>query len=244
MIAATPADQRRLLDLQGVDTAIRQLEHRRANLPEQRALDENAATLANLAAEYQGSREQLERLVRQQKWHEDEIAQIDARRRGEEGRMYSGLITSERELEALRAELSSLRGRKSDLEDALLEIMEQREELEQRVGRLREEHAALTGSVGELTAARDAAAGDIDAELRDRGEERKRVAAEVPGPVLDYYDTVRARKQGVGVAELHGRTCMGCRLELTPTELEDVAEDSAHALARCEQCGRILVPTS
>ncbi len=243
MIAATPADPRRLLDLQQVDTAIRQLQHRRANLPEQKALDENAARLATLATEYQSSREQLDRLARQQKWHEDEIASVDARRKGGEGRMYSGQITSERELESLRAELSSLRGRKNDLEDALLEIMEQREELEARVERLRTEHGELTRAVGDMTAARDLAAGDLDVELVQRGEERTAVAAEVPGPVLGYYDDLRARKDGVGVAELRGRTCMGCRLELTATELEDVAADSAHGLARCEQCGRILVPT-
>ena len=40
---ATPEEQQRLLALQNVDTAIQQLEHRRAHLPEQQALDEMAA---------------------------------------------------------------------------------------------------------------------------------------------------------------------------------------------------------
>lgn len=244
MIAATPAEQRRLLDLQKVDTAVRQLEHRRAHLPEQQALDENAELLETIAGEYSTSREQLDRLARQQKSHEDEISTVDARRKGEEGRMYSGLITSERELQALRAELSALRGRKNDLEDALLEIMEQREELESLVETLRERHAELTGSAKELTAARDAAARDIDAELAQRRQERTSVAESLPPAVVAYYDELRVRKDGVGVAELRGDTCMGCRLTLTTIELEDVREQSADSLARCEQCGRILVPTS
>lgn len=241
MIAATPEQQRRLYDLQRVDTAIRQLEHRRANLPEQKALDENGAELQRVAGEYRTSSEQLDRLTRQQKAHEDEIAGIDTRRKTEEAQMYSGRISSERELEALRSELSSLRGRKNDLEDTLLEIMEQREELEARVATLKARHGELHSSVADLERARDAAATGIDGELAQRLEERAGVAAGVPMPVVGFYDELRVRKDGVGVAELRGSTCTGCRLELTPLDVEDVREQAEQGLARCEQCGRILV---
>lgn len=242
MIPATPEEQRRLLDLQRVDTAIRQLQHRRAHLPEQQALDENADTLARISAEYADSRERLEHLERAQKRHEDEIAVVDARRKSEEGRMYSGLITSEKEVQALRAEISSLRARKNDLEDTLLEVMEESEDLESLVGTLKERHAELTGKVAELEGARDEAARDIDAELAQLTAERGVLAAELPSEAVEYYEELRERKKGVAVAELVGRTCQGCRLELTAVELEETRERAQRGLARCEQCGRILVP--
>ncbi|MFP5380271.1 MAG: zinc ribbon domain-containing protein, partial [Vicinamibacteria bacterium] len=239
MIAATPDEQRRLLALQGIDTAIAQLEFRRANLPEQKALDENAETLSKVSTEYAAAKDRLERLGAQQRKHESEIAAIDARRKSEEGRMYSGLIRSEKELEALRQEIGQLRGRKSDLEESLLEIMEQVEDLESLVESLKARHVELTAAVEELTQARDTTATDIDAELAERRAEREAAAAELPDEVLEYYDDLRARKQGVAVAELQGRTCAGCRLELTQIELEDAHRDAADSLARCEQCGRI-----
>ena len=242
MIAATPEEQRLLLALQGVDTAILQLEFRRANLPEQKALDENAETLAKVSTEYAAAKDKLERLSEQQRKHEGEISVVDSRRKSEEGRMYSGLIRSEKELEALRQEIGSLRGRKSDLEESLLEIMEQVEDLESLVSTLKARHVELTNSVAELTTARDTAATDIDAELLDRREERTKAAGDIPAEVLEYYDDLRARKEGLAVAELQGRTCAGCRLELTQIELEDARRDAQDSLARCEQCGRILVP--
>ena len=241
MIAATPQEQRLLLGLQSVDTAIAQLEYRRANLDEQRALDENAETLAKVSTEYAGAKERLARLSEQQRKHEAEIATIDARRKSEEGRMYSGLIRSEKELEALRHEIGSLKGRKADLEEALLEIMEQVEDLESLVDTLKQRHLELTGSVEAMTAARDAAATDIDAELVTRRAERDSATAGIPAEVLEYYTELAARKGGVAVAELQGRTCAGCRLELTQIELEDMRSDAEHSLAKCEQCGRILV---
>jgi uncharacterized protein len=241
VILATPEEQRRLLALQGIDSTIAQLEFRRSNLDEQKALDDNSETLAKVSSEYADAKDRLARLGKQQRQHEAEIATIDSRRKSEEGRMYSGLIRSEKELEALRHEIGALRGRKSDLEESLLEIMEQVEDLESMVESLKQRHVELTASVADLTVARDTAATDIDAELVQRRSERKAAAAELPAEVLEYYDELRARKEGVAVAELQGRTCAGCRLELTQTELEEARRDSASGLARCEQCGRILV---
>lgn len=243
MISASPAEQRRLLDLQQLDTTIRQLQHRRAHLPEQQEVDENAATLSHISAEYANGRERLEQLARAQKRYEDEIATVDSRRKSEEGRMYSGLITSEKEVQALRSEISALRARKSDLEDALLEVMQESEDLESMVETLKERHAELTSRASDLERDRDIAARDIDAELVERRGEREALAAEVPLEAAEYYEELRERKDGVAVAALVGRTCQGCRLELTAVEFEEAHERAKHGLTRCEQCGRILVPT-
>ena len=244
MIPASPAEQRRLYDLQQADTAIRKLEVRRASLPEQQALDENAETLRAITEEFAGARERLDELNRQQSRLEQEIATLDSRRKSEEGRMYSGLITSEKESEALRNELHSIKGRKRDLEDQLIEVMEELEGLESLTKTLQERHTELTAKVAEMTEARDHAAGDIDAEIAQRLRDRETLAAEVPAEMREYYEVVREKKQGLGVAQLEGRGCSGCRLELTAIELEELKADTAKGLANCPQCGRILVNAS
>lgn len=241
MIPATPEEQRQLYELQEIDTAIRLLQHRRANLPEQKALDENAETLAKITAEYAQRRERLEIIELQQKRHEDEVAVVESRRKSEDNRMYSGLITSEKELEALRGEVASLRNRKRDLEDALLEMMEEREELDGTVAALKESHNELTAQVEALTAARDEAATEIDAELTERQSARAAATKQVPEEILQHYEELRPRKAGLAVAHLDGTTCTGCRLQLTMIELEELRENSQRGLAKCAQCGRILV---
>lgn len=241
MTKATPEEQRALLDLQAADIAIRRLEHRRANLPEQQALDEHNATLARITAEFADAREELESVEKRQKRLEDEIATVDARRKSEEGRMFSGLITSEKELEALRGELGSLKGRKSDLEDQLIEVMERREELEGMVESLKQRHGELTGQVAEMTVARDQAATGIDSELEALRAERESKAERVSPSLRAVYERMQDRRGGVAVAELQGRTCSGCNLELTAIELEEVREQAKTSLAYCAQCERVLV---
>lgn len=241
MTAATPVEQRRLLELQHIDTTIGQLEHRRANLPEQKALDENTDELQRVALEHTSAKDELEDLQRRQIRHEQDIAQIDSRRKSEEGRMYSGLITSDRELEALRTELGSLRNRKSDVEDALIDVMERVEELTSLVAALEARHAQLKADISTLTEAREAAAVEIDGELAVRQAGRKEVAANLDPELLTAYDDLRPRKAGLAVAELKGRTCLGCNLDLTATEMEETRDATASRLARCPQCGRIVV---
>ncbi len=242
MTAATPAQQSRLLDLQRIDTAIRQLVHKRAHLPEQVALDENAATLAAISVDYGQNRERLSQLERDQRRYEAEIAQLESRRKTQDAQLYSGRLTSEREVEAIRSELGQMRGRKADLEDALLEVMVEGEELDASVAAQKERHAELTTSVEELTLARDVAAEGIDGELATARADRATIVADLPDGVVTQYDVLRERKQGVGVARLEGKTCQGCRLQLTQVELEEIREDAQRGLSFCAQCGRILVP--
>lgn len=237
----SPQDQRRVLELQAIDTAIRQLRHRRAHLPEQQALDERSGLLEQLTSEHLAASDELVSVGRKQQRLEKDVGVVDSRRKSEEARMYSGVIKSERELGALRQELSTLKGRKRDLEDELLEVMERHEELTGTVETLDARRRELTAEVAPLERARDEAAADIDSELVARRRERTTVASELPDELVRRYDELRARKSGLAVAELRGGVCQGCHIELAPSELEEGRELGMFGLARCVQCDRLLV---
>ena len=106
MITATPSEQQRLLELQEVDTQLRQQQHRRSHLPEQQALDEHEQMLEAVSSEYATRRDEMTKLQLTQKRLENEVATLESRRKSEEGRMYSGAISSEKELEAVHDTLT------------------------------------------------------------------------------------------------------------------------------------------
>jgi predicted nucleic acid-binding Zn-ribbon protein len=241
MTAASAEQQRQLVALQRVDDAIRRLEHQRANLPEQKALDDNDTQLRQTASEYADAAAELEDAQRLQRSRESDIANFEARRKAEEGRLYSDEISSEKEAEAIRHELSTIRRKKSDCEDELLEAMERIEELQSRTSTLASRHADLQGKVSQLTADRDHAAGDLDRELTDKRAERERVRAELDDALVTLYEQVSAQQGAVAVAVLDGKVCEGCFLELAPSELEEIRREAASAVPRCPQCDRLLV---
>lgn len=244
MTNASASQQQQLLRMQETDSAIRRLQHRRANLPEQHELDERTVLLDTLTTDHLAAKDELVSVDRRQRRLEQDIGAVDSRRKAEEARMYSGVIASEREAEALRAELSALKTRKRDLEDELLEVMERHEELTATIKTLETRRDELRAEIAPLEQARDAAAGDIDAELAELAATRDALAAGLPEAIVTRYDRLRARKDGVAVAELRDGTCQGCHLQLTPGELEEGRELGELGLARCVQCGRLLVEPS
>ena len=238
---APVAEQRTLLELQGHDSAIDRLLHRRGSLPEDARLAELGQALAavdQLAAERQGS---LATVQREQARFEDEIEMVTSKARSEEARAVSGKVTSPKELTAIQEEVASLKRRQDVLEDQLLERMEQRETLEAEVGELAGRREVIVAEQAEVTKARDAALVDIDRELDAERAAREALAPKVGEELHALYDQLRTRQGGVGVAALVGNTCQGCRVSISPVELAAIRKQPAEQVKRCENCRRILV---
>ena len=80
----------------------------------------------------------------------------------------------------------------------------------------------------------------LAAQVRRRDE----LAAGLPDDVLQVYDRLKARKDGLAVVELRHGVCQGCHLELTPGELAEGREIGRLGMVRCVQCGRLLVEST
>ena len=237
-----PLDQQRtLLELQAVDSAIDRLRHRRANLPEQARLAELDTALAaidQLTAERQGS---LTTLRREQERLEAEIDVVARKAASEEARAVSGKVTSPKELTAIQDELAALKRRQTSLEDDLLERMEARETLEAELAELTSRRGDVAAEQAQVTKARDTALAEIDRELEVELAAREQLAPRIGAALLRLYEQIRARQGGVGAAALVGNTCQGCRVAISPVELAALRRLPAEEVKRCDHCRRILV---
>jgi predicted nucleic acid-binding Zn-ribbon protein len=233
----------RLLDVQAHDTAVDQLEHRRAHLPERAELDSVEQRIAEVEArlaEVQAARDETS--TRQERY-ERETAHVELRIAEIEKRMYSGAVSASRELQAMSAEVESLKERRSSLEDNVLATMEEAEPVDADIERLLEERAEHDAVAERLRAAVAEAQVAIDADLIREREARARASDGVPDDLLATYEKLRARLGGVGAARLVGSSCQGCHLTLPATELDRIRRGPHDTLVFCDQCGRILVPS-
>jgi uncharacterized protein len=238
---APVAEQRTLLEMQGHDSAIDRLLHRRGSLPEDTRLaelDQALAAVDQLAAEREGT---LATVRREQARFEDEIEMVTRKARSEEARAVSGKVTSPKELTTIQDEVAALKRRQDVLEDQLLERMEQRETLEAELSELTGRREGTVAEQAEVTKARDAALVEIDRELEAERAAREVLAPTVGEELRGLYDQLRSRQGGVGVAALVGNTCQGCRVSISPVELAAVRKQPAEQVKRCENCRRILV---
>lgn len=236
------AEQEALLAVQRHDTAIDQLRHRREVLPERSALASVEAELAALEAEAAAVRSRRDDLARQEKALEDEIAGIEAKVADLDRRLYSGTVANPRELQALQADIDSLKRRASELEDRAIELLEAREPVDAELGALEARRAELDGRAGELRARLAEAEAAIDAEVAAEQAARDEAARAVGPALLVRYEDLRARLGGVGAARLEpGGRCSGCNLQLPAVEVARIKREPPEAVVCCEHCGRILV---
>ncbi|QDY09963.1 hypothetical protein FJK98_24735 [Micromonospora sp. HM134] len=239
---AEPQVQRRLLDLQAIDTTLAQLAHRRRSLPERAELEGLARELSALEDERVRAQVAVDDLDRDIARLEKDIDQVRARKSKDEARLASGSGPA-RELEALQHELVSLNRRQGDLEDAELELMEQRETaqatldgIEARIAEARDRRAAVEQR-------RDESLAGIAKEEEFKQGARKPLAADLPADLVTLYDKIR-EDTGLGAALLTAGRCGGCRLELSGADLARIRRSAPDEVVRCEDCRRIMVRTN
>ena len=243
MTTASADDQVRLLDVQKLDTALSQLEHRLRTLPERADLTAADAAIAVLRDRLVAAQTEVGDLERAVNKAEADVDAVRVRSAKDEELLISGQITSAKQLEELQHEVASLARRRSDLEEAELEVMEQLESAQSNLTTVTTELAEIEASRSETTHR----LGEIEAELageRQRIEaERDALAHTLPADLLSLYERVRADHNGVGAAALHRGRCEGCRMELPPSDIGRIRAAAADEVLRCEECRRILVRT-
>jgi len=241
-VKADPEAQRRLLDLQAIDTALAQIAHRRRNLPELaelQRLDREVAGLDDERVRIQVSVDDIDRDIARL---ERDIEQVRARADKDRARLDAGTGPA-RELEATQHELGTLARRQGELEDAELELMEQREQVQAALDALGQRLEKVRTARTETAARRDEAVGAMDHDQGERVNARAPLVASIPEDLVALYEKIR-ESSGMGAALLRAGRCEGCRLELSGSERSRVKSAAADEVVRCEECRRILVRTA
>lgn len=239
METASPLD--RLLEVQVHDTALDQLRHRRDHLAEKAELRALADEIAAVEASMRELDARLAEIEQAQRRAEDDLASLEAKLGATHTLLYSGSVTATRELQALQEEVAALARRRSDLEDAVLEVLTAKEPLDAERGVLTARRDELDRRGGELAVAVAEAEVAIDAEIAAQGRARADVAVGLPEDLLARYGRLRQSHGGIGVAALVNGRCSGCHLSLPAIEIDAIRHLPPEAVAHCDQCGRILV---
>jgi predicted nucleic acid-binding Zn-ribbon protein len=239
-VKADQQAQRRLLDLQAVDTALAQLAHRRRTLPERAELESLARELSALEDERVRAQVAVDDLDRDIARLERDVDQVRVRKDRDQARLTQGAGPA-RELEALQHELASLNRRQSELEDAELELMEQREAAQGVLAGIEERLAAARADRAAAEERRDQALAEIAKDEQFKTSARQPLAADLPGDLVALYDKIREVSGGLGAALLAGGRCGGCRIELSGADRARIKAAAPDEVVRCEECRRIMV---
>jgi uncharacterized protein len=231
-----------LLLVQERDTALDRLRYRRVAMPERAELDARAGEWRAKDAQRAEVQKLRDVVAADERRLDDEARTIGERIDEVDKKLYSGTISSPRELQAMQADVDMLRRRRSDLEDEELEVMERREAFDGELGALGADIDALAATVAGLQATIAANEAEIDREIENETAARADAATPVSENLLRDYEKRRLQNKGAGAARLVGTTCQACHLTIPSTEAEQIRRDAGRVVAYCDNCSAILVP--
>lgn len=239
MAKAAPAEQLKLLELQGLDARLKSLSNRRRSIEADPRISDLQAALAVANGELGAAKMAVHDAEAELKRSEADVEQVASRIKRDEARLNSGTGLS-KDLVALQSDIASLTKRLSTLEDVELEVMERLEGLRERQAAQQKIVDDVQGSFGGIRAELDATLAEIAAEAAEVGARRSEFAAGLDAGLLAAYEKTLA-KRGVGAARLfHGKS-EGSGMQLSPGDLADIKAAAEDDIVYCPDSGCILV---
>ncbi len=239
MAKAAPAEQLKLLELQGLDAKLKSLSNRRRSLESDSRITDLEAALSVANGELGAAKVAVHDAELELKRAEADVEQVATRIERDEARLNSGTGLS-KDLVALQRDLVSLNKRRSDLEDVELEVLERLDSLRLRQASQQQIVDDIQASFGGIRAELDEQLAEIAAEATVVRGKRAEFAGELDPGMLGIYEKTLA-KRGVGAARLFHGTSEGSGMHLSPGDLAEIKAAAEDDIVFCPDSGCILV---
>lgn len=228
-------DQLRLLvRLQKVDKVLFDLQAERDQIPLRLAeLDQKEERLNHALAEAEAA---LEELTQRRKEVEEEADKVRARLRRAENRLMNA--SSQREYRAANAEIEEAKDALKGLDDMLVDLMERQEAQQAQLTAAQQQQEANASEAAAERKALEGRAKAADKEIAKLEKDRVGLCEGVDRELMDQYDFIRERRQGVALAPVSQGTCLACHMQLPPQQFNELQR--LDKVMSCPSCRRII----
>lgn len=199
---------------------------------------QGSVALQKLRAEHKQAQQQLQAGLQAQKEAEWTLDDLSRRLAAQEQRLYSGVVTTPKELNALQQEVQHLRTQQSRQEDRVLEAIDVAETSQETVHRKAEALQQAEKAWEQESATSVIRRDQIEARKQELQAKRTQLVTGIRTEHMNRYEAMRRTKQGRAISKVEQSSCQWCRVILTPSELQHVRTSSE--LQTCTNCGRIL----
>lgn len=237
MIIAGSKQQELLLETSKLDLAIARTETALAEIEKSERIEALRRSLLAASQDLLDSHAKRENIQLEIKKISTDLEMVEARIVHDDVRANN--VTNEREQKAISQEIASLQSRKSNLEDAELELLEELDVAKAKVEESTAVRVRLNLELETELAKQHGEALTMNASLSEikakRGEAFKALEPELQA----IYD--RKASRGTAVAQTLGRDCSACRLSINAVQFEAIMAEPADHLPTCPNCDALII---
>lgn len=224
-----------LIQLQEIDTKLRNLEKMKGNLPEE--VLELKKQHADLSLQLADTEQKLNQAAQDRRHCEMEVKTLETQMAKYKQQIYA--VKTNKEYDALTAEIETTEIEISDLETQILEYLELEETLQPQIVHHREMLQQIEISIAVKEKELSKLLQSTEQELTTLQNQRQQLLPKIPKPVLGNYERVRKAKEGLGVVPIDNGICTGCFSNLPPQTALEIKR--MNQLITCQTCGRFLI---
>lgn len=227
---------KQLVALQNVDLRLNDVRARLATFPKH--LSEVDARLALARDALAKAKEGVTAALKERKKYELDVDQWKEKLRKYKDQIYE--VKTNEAYKALQHEIQTVEAEIAKAEDRLLEKMVAGEEFERQVKAadraLKEAQAAAQADRARIETEQKAAENEQAALMAERDQ----AIAGLPDDLLDHYQRIARRHNGVALAPVRNETCTMCRVRVRPHVFQELRRPDCQEIFHCETCTRIL----
>lgn len=227
--------------LMEADRWIERVNTQKTHLPE---MAELAALEVELRAQLKSLNEAQAALTPVGRAYEESQREGERLRARAEGldKTLSASTANARELAALQHELQHVRELLERNDDVELEYLVAVEPLDEAVSAVKAAAQPAVARRSELQSAIGALQSSLDDELVSLHQQRVESAAALSPELLTRYEAAFARVGTSGASQVVSGRCDGCRIALSPLDVDHWKGQPEGSFMACPECGRLLLP--
>jgi predicted nucleic acid-binding Zn-ribbon protein len=223
-----------LLDLQEIDDQLGELERSKIYLPEM--IGNLEREIAGLSQAIEENEKILEEGQRQQKLLELEIE--SDKQELDKYQKQMRVIKTNKEYDALTAEIGSKKQNIADREEKILSHMAAADEAREKLTELRNSLQEVKSRNGEQLALLRSQESTVQAKIEVKLAQRLDLIKDINKQVVGNYERIRKGKGGMAVVTIRKRACSGCFKQIPPQRIQEIRRGDR--IFACDSCGRIL----
>lgn len=223
-----------LMQLQTIDYDLGELERSKEYLPDMmdnlnREIEEvqdrlETATKSDEESKLRQSSLELEVATKQKELERYQVQMMSIKTNKEYDALVAQIDTLKQEIDAAETEILEIIDKLSGLEKEMEESKTQLAEIEENNNKQLDILKVKINSIGDKVA--------------DKDKERASVITAIPRQILSVYERVRRGKGGAVVVAVKRRACGACFKSLTPRKVQEIK--GIDKIFTCDHCGRIL----
>jgi predicted nucleic acid-binding Zn-ribbon protein len=228
-------DQLELLwELQKTDLDLKNIKEERERYPREiKKLDEKMSIERERLQAEKGKVDLLEKERREK---ERQLGSSQEKIKKTEARMSE--VKTNKEYQALLTEIETIKGASSREEEEILQVLEEIDELKKNLSKREKEVATLVEKIeAEKKMIQERMTRD-DVVWKEQMERREVLSKQIESKLSKLYNTLKEKRQGVGVVNVKQETCQGCFVHIPPQMFIEVQKNNE--IIRCPNCNRIL----